>query len=70
MSVPELVVHSVPAKTADDAAVDLRTCIEFERLNQREAPWLYPPPGRPSTQRVTEAWFKVSQVNQYAGMKS
>ena len=33
MSIPELMVHSVPEKTADDADVEMSTSIEFERLN-------------------------------------
>lgn len=52
-------VQAVPKKLADEAAEDLKSCVEPERLEKQSFPWLYPPPGRPLTQRVTEAWFKV-----------
>ena len=54
-------VQAVPADLADAAAKDLDSCVELRRLKEElKNPWLYPPPGRAPTQRVTDAWFKVS----------
>ena len=52
-------VQAVPKNVADEAAEDLKSCVELKRLEKQSYPWLYPPPGRPLTQRVTDAWFKV-----------
>ena len=53
-------VQAVPADLADVAAKDLESCVEPKRLEEESKnPWLYPPPGRAPTQRVTDAWFKV-----------
>jgi hypothetical protein len=52
-------VQAVPKKIADEAAEDLKGCVEPKRLEKQSYPWLFPPPGRPLTQRVTDAWFKV-----------
>ena len=52
--------QAVPKDLADAAAKDLEGCVEKERLEKPSFPWLYPPPGRIPTQRVTEAWFKVN----------
>lgn len=59
------VAQAVPAETADAAADDLKVCIEPDRLNHEKFPWLYLPPGRPSTQRVVESWFQVWVVTKY-----
>jgi len=49
----------VPKAIADAAAQDLEACTDRTRLIQATIPWLYPPPGRTLSQRVTDAWFKV-----------
>ena len=54
---------AVPAEVANAAAKDLESCVEAERLDQQGIPWLYPPPGRPLTQKVTDAWFKVRIIS-------
>ena len=48
---------SVPKEIADSAASDLDNVIVVDDL--KKEPWDFPPPGRQSTQRVTDAWFKV-----------
>lgn len=54
-------VQAVPTDLADAAAKDLEHCVEPKRLEEEpKNPWLYPPPGRALTQKVTDAWFKVS----------
>lgn len=34
---------AVPAELANDAADDLKSCVEPERLDQQKFPWLFPP---------------------------
>lgn len=51
------------ADAANAAEEDLQGLIQKHRLNQEKEPWIFPPPGRPLTQKVTETWFKVCMPN-------